>query len=180
MPPAFTDDDVEVEAAAPPWLPLVLGAGAVEPVLVLACPLEPSEEAVVAAPAGAPEVLAAVLVCPDELGDVVVAVVDPAEPVPVVAAVPVLDPAWVAVVVEPGAAEDVAEVDVDPFVAVVVLDVAEGAGDACVVVVVVVLPATAVPELVDAVETVDVGAGLVLADVFDELCVLEVPPLTVG
>jgi len=100
--------------------------------------------------------------------------------VAVVPPVPEFEPAWVAVVVEPGDAEEVAEVDVDPLAAVVVLDVAEGGGNVCVVAVLVVVPVAADPELVVAVEVVDVGAGLVVADVFEELCVLELPPLTVG
>jgi hypothetical protein len=166
-PPALAEDDVEVDAPAPSWLPLVP-----------ACPGEPSAAELVVAPPADPDVLDAVLVCPEVPGGV--PGVDPVVLVELVPPVPELEPAWLAVVPEPGVVEVVDEVDVGPLVAVLVVDVAEGAGDACVVVALAVPPVVPAPVLVVADDVVDVGAGLVLADVFEELCVLELPPLTVG
>jgi hypothetical protein len=179
LPSAFAEDDVEVEAAAPPWFPAAPGAGDVPPVVVLACPLEPSDDVLVVAPAGAPDALAAVLVCPDELGVVVVGV-DPVEVVAVVPVDPEFDEAWPEFAPDP-VVDEVDEVDVGPLVAELELDPEEGAGRVVVEAELVVLPATAEPGLVDADDTAEGGgAGLLFAVVVDALCVLEDPPLTFG
>ena len=135
-----------------------------------------------AAPAGEPEVPAAVLVCPDELGDEVgadpadvvalvpaapeleaavvvcpdepgdVTGVDPAEVVAVVPVDPAVETAWPVVVPPPGVVDEVEEVVVGALVAVLVLDCAEGGGDVCVVAVLVVVPVAADPDVVVAVD----------------------------